>query len=253
MTRETIGAKTKRSCKNVWDVLAAEYYSSRHKTSRNFDAIIRFYLPKLVPKLYSKGLYLDLGGGKGKLQEIYPNLRLKVVIGDFSVPMLKANHVKFKGAFAVQMDAFNIPFAENTFDAVFSLLGDHYALKRAFYEAHRVLKPNGFFLLTLPAKIWRQSITTSVGIKENETVFILSNGVQRKVPSFLYSPSELTHVLMDAGFKLVRSDDWNSCSLVEKSNFSDHVIIAARNLGISPEEVPLITWALAWKTRSAVE
>jgi len=242
---------TKRHCKIAWDNLAAEYYSEAHETSRNFDAIISYHLPKVAPKLCSIGLYLDLGGGRGRIQELYGDRDFQIVLGDFSVPMMKARHDQSKITFRVQMDAFNMPFKSRTFDGVFSLIGDSYALRKAFQEVFRVLKRDGFFLLTLPTKIWRQNLMSALSIKENETIFRLSNGTQVKVPSYLYSINGLKRILHSSGFRKVEVGEWKSIDIIERSSFSKHVIIAAENLRLVPEELPLIIYAIASKDQKS--
>src|SRR5271157_2455703 len=135
MVQENLDKTTKQKCKIAWDILASEYYSSKHRTSRNFDNITRHNLPNIVPSLYSDGLYLDLGGGRGRLYELFPDHN--IIVGDFSLCMLKANHRFAVSPILVQMDAFNIPFDSGIFDAVFSLLGDSYLLRKVFGEANR--------------------------------------------------------------------------------------------------------------------
>lgn len=247
MGKRTMDRSTKRYCKIVWDTLAAEYYSEAHKTSRNFDRIINYNLPKIVPKLRSGGSYLDLGGGRGRLQELYMNKDFDVIVGDFSVPMMKAKHNRFGIACRVQMDAFDIPFRSGTFDGVFSLVGDPYALREVFEEVFRVLKANGFFLLTLPTKIWRQNLIPALTIKENETIFRLRDGTQMNVPSFLYESNNLKKILLSCGFGDVEVGEWESFDLIERDDFSQHVMIAAKNLSVVPEELSLVAYAIAFK------
>lgn len=247
MRKKTVGLTTKKHCKIVWDNLGVEYYSEAHKTSRNFDAVINHYLPKTVPELHSDCLYLDLGGGKGRLQELGLNRNSDVIVGDFSIPMMRADHDRPRTTSFVQMDAFNLPFKSNTFHGVFSLVGDSYALGRAFEEVSRTLKVGGFFMLTLPTKIWRQNLISTLGIKEDETIFGLRNGMKLKVPSFLYSPGNLKEILLSSGFGKVEVGEWKSFNVIQRSDYSKHIVISARNLGLAPEELPLITYAIALK------
>lgn len=236
-----------RYLKTVWDSLAKEYYSEVHKTSRNFDTIIRHYLPKIVPKLRLDGLYLDLGGGRGRLKELYADSSSDVIVGDISLAMMKTKANSSSPMRYIQMDAFRMPFKANTFDGVFSLLGDSYALREAFEEVLRILKSNGFFLITLPTKLWAENLRPSFGIKINETVFISKDGKQIKIPSFVYDLKDLEKSLLSVGFKQVKTREWRPLNLISRGEFSRDILIASKNLDIPPEDIPLITYALAFK------
>jgi ubiquinone/menaquinone biosynthesis C-methylase UbiE len=250
LNQEILGSEAKQKCKTAWDKLAAEYYSTNHMTSRNFDMIIRHNFSSVIPKLSSTEPILDIGGGKGRLKELYPNFDGSIIVGDFSLPMLKINNYFSKNTTLVQTDAFNIPFKSGVFQAVFSLLGDSYPLEKVFSDVYRVLRPEGFFFIALPNRIWRKNIALVLGIDENETVFLLRDGKKLRVPSFLYAADDLGKILFTVGFEILKSGDWDSSNLTEHPYFSEHVLIAARNMNITPEKVPLITYALARKSKS---
>jgi len=237
----------KKRSKIIWDALATEYYSEIHKTTRNFDKIIRHNVLKLVKKLHANGLYFDLGGGRGLVEELYKKDNVSIVIGDFSVPMMRTRNESFSSTSQIQMDAFKMPFRANIFDGVFSFLGDPYALQEVFGGVLRILKPNGFFLLTLPSKIWAENLRPFLGVELNETRFITRDGKLVNIPSFVFGTVDLRVTLLDVGFKKVKAGEWQSLNLISKEEFSKDILTSARNLGISPENLPLITYALAWK------
>ena len=236
-----------RYLKMIWDTLAKEYYSEVHKTSRNFDAIIRYYLPKMIPKLRSDGLYLDLGGGSGKLKELYTNGGSDIILGDISLAMMKTETNSLSPTCYIQMDAFNMPLKANVFDGVFSLLGDSFALREVFEEVLRVLKANGFFLITLPTKLWAENLRLSLGVKINETIFTTQEGRLIKVPSFVYDSKDLERTLLSIGFKEVKTGEWRPLNIIPRGRFSRDVLVVARNLDVPPEDLPLITYAFAHK------
>lgn len=248
LSEKDIDSSAKRRCKMIWDVLAAEYYSEAHRTSRNFDRIIRHNVPRIIKKLCPDGLYLDLGGGRGLLEELFSQKSATTVVGDFSIPMMRTGSGSLSSTCYVQMDAFGIPFRANSFDGVFSLLGDPYALYEVFEEVLRVLKLGGFFFITLPTKLWAENLRPFLGVKTNETRFLTQDGKTIKIPSFTYDSKDLRENLLVAGFKKVKTGEWGSLDLVSKEDFSEDVLIVARNLGISPEDLPLITYALAYKS-----
>lgn len=233
--------------KMVWDTIAKEYYLEVHKTSRNFDTIIHNRLPRIVSKLHSDRLYLDLGGGRGRLKELYGDTSFDVVVGDISLAMMKTRKDSPTSTCYIQMDAFRIPFKENTFDGVFSLLGDPYSLSNVFEEVLRILKPNGFFFIALPTRIWAESLRPLLGVEMNQTIFKTRDGRVVKSPSFLYDSKDLQEILLSIGFRRVKTGEWQSLDSISKDQFSRDVLIAAKNLDISPEHLPLITYALAHK------
>ena len=233
--------------KKVWDTIGNEYYSEVHKTSRNFDTIIHNRLPRIISKLHSNGLYLDLGGGRGRLKEIYTDISFNIVVGDISLAMMKTGTDIATSTCYIQMDAFRIPFNENTFDGVFSLLGDPYSLPDVFEEVLRILKPDGFFFLALPTKIWAENLRPILGVEINQFVFRIRDGRLMKSPSFVYDSKNLQKILLSIGFRQVKTGEWRSLNLISKDQFSRDVLIAAKNLDMPPEYLPLITYALAYK------
>jgi len=181
------------------------------------------------------------------VEELYNNDNISKVIGDFSIPMMKTRNDSFSSTDRVQLDAFEMPFRENSFDGVFSFLGDPYALQEVFEEVLRVLKPNSFFLLTLPTNMWAKNLRSFLGVKLNETRFVTRDGKLVKIPSFVFDSKDLRETLLGAGFRKVKAGEWRPLNLISNEKFSKDVLIVAENLGIAPENLPLITYALAWK------
>jgi len=227
--------------------MANEYYSEVHKTSRNFDTIIHNRLPRIISELHTDGLYLDLGGGRGRLRELYSDTSFNVVVGDISLAMMKTREYSPTSACYIQMDAFRIPFRENTFDGVFSLLGDPYSVPNVFEEVLRILKPDHFFFIALPTKTWAESLRPLLRVEMNQTVFRTRNGRLVKSPSFVYDSKDLQEILSSIGFGKVQTGEWQSLDLIPYDQFSRDVLMAAKNLDISPEYLPLITYSLAYK------
>jgi len=96
------------------------------------------------------GRLLDLGTGTGELalEALRRDSSLKVVGGDFTLEMMRVGQMRPHGR-AVRWagtDALQLPFPENTFDAVTSgyLLRNVVDMRRAWQEQYRVLKPEGW-------------------------------------------------------------------------------------------------------------
>ncbi|NTV30649.1 class I SAM-dependent methyltransferase [candidate division WWE3 bacterium] len=102
---------------------------------------------------------LDLGGSFGRLMDVYAPRFDRATIMDYSKLALKqanenAKAKGYKNIDTVFGDAYNIPYPDNTFDAITMIRVLHHIEdpKRVFSEIHRILKPNGIFILDVPNK-----------------------------------------------------------------------------------------------------
>lgn len=93
---------------------------------------------------YGEGLVLDLGGGKGTLQQPLAKLGYQYV-------NLDAQHRR-NGQPTVMGDAHTLPFMDAAFDLVVSKDTLEHFLQpwAAIKEVYRVLKPDGLFLIWVP-------------------------------------------------------------------------------------------------------
>jgi demethylmenaquinone methyltransferase/2-methoxy-6-polyprenyl-1,4-benzoquinol methylase len=95
------------------------------------------------------GRLLDLGTGTGELalEALHRDPALDVVGGDFTVEMMRVGQARPNGRRVAWAgtDALNLPFPENTFDAVTSgyLMRNVVDVRQAWREQYRVLKPGG--------------------------------------------------------------------------------------------------------------
>jgi len=99
---------------------------------------------------------LDLGCGNGRLFEFLKDKNVDYFGVDFSEKLIEIAKKRFPAAKFQVADALNLPFLENTFDKVYSIAVLHHIPSQNFRlkflkEAKRVLKPNGFLILT----VWR--------------------------------------------------------------------------------------------------
>lgn len=99
-------------------------------------------------RLYIKGLALDVGAGSGAMMEqLRQNKNTNLVIGIDIAP---------QNPLIIEASIDNIPFPENSFDTVIcSEVLEHLddeTLSKGIAEMHRVLKPSGYVIITVPYK-----------------------------------------------------------------------------------------------------
>jgi SAM-dependent methyltransferase len=138
---------------------------------------------------------LELGFGPGiAVQEVARRVTSGLVSGvDFSRTMVAAACKRnlaniLTGRVDLRYgDAAQLPFKDNTFDRVFSIHSIYFwpTPSAVLTEVHRVLKPNGFLILTvLPKEKWNPTDPDKAGTPECKP----------------YSGDELKTMLTEAGF-----------------------------------------------------
>ena len=242
--------KLDRLLKQKWEQIAYHYYTDYHPTTRNFDAVIDFYLPSYLKRVPKQGLFLDLGGGRGKLHQFMQLHRSKIIVGDISINMLKIEEETSQDFLRIQLSAFHLPFRNGIFDGVISILGDPYVLPEVFQEVWRILKFEGIFIIALPSKLWASTLRPKIRVPLDKTVFTNKIYGTIKVPSFSYSEIELKNHLLNAKFRNVKVRSFTAKHLIQKSELSPHILIPCKNLGISPYDLPIVTIASACKDKN---
>ena len=160
---------------------------SNEGNSRRFFSSIRDRLP-----LDGNSSCLEIGGGKGFLsylvhQQYHPR---RVVVTDYDPSQVEAAGALFESKLGLipsniefrSADALNLPFWNETFDAVFGMVFLHHVEKRdwqfrnipkALDETRRVLKPGGSFCYTeLFNKNRIRSYLTNAGFRK---IFVKRN------------------------------------------------------------------------------
>jgi len=127
-----------------------------------------------LQKLKNK-LILDAGCGSGRYAEIAAKYGSKVICVDlsYSINFAKENLSQCKNVYFVQADIFNLPFANASFDAIYSLGVLHHTpdAQKGFNELCRILKNEGIIsifvyanynkALVYSSEFWRK-ITTKI-------------------------------------------------------------------------------------------
>lgn len=170
--------------------------------SKNFWFIARNRLIDFLAKRYfsQNSKYLEVGCGTGfvlqMLHKKFPNWSIcatEAQLHGFSFARKRVtNEVKF-----FQMDACAIPFKEEfdvvgAFDVIEHIRDDVLAIS----QIHAALKPNGYFILSVP-----------------QHMFLWSRYDEAACHFRRYSKSELHGKLTEAGFSIIESTSFNSILL----------------------------------------
>jgi demethylmenaquinone methyltransferase/2-methoxy-6-polyprenyl-1,4-benzoquinol methylase len=141
--------------RDMFDQIAGRYDLLNHVLSANVDRLWWWRTARTFRHILSRNdaRVLDLCCGTGDmalaLRKQSPPDAQPYLGADFSHQMLRRGAAKFegKGVIAVEADALQLPFADESFDLVVSAFGfRNLANYRAgLEEIHRVLAPNGEF------------------------------------------------------------------------------------------------------------
>ncbi len=184
---------------SCYDVIASEYYDSRHITSRNFDATTQRALRELSLCLPA-GLVLEIGAGRGRVSEFLGLESSRVVQLDSSKAMLELQD-REPCLLKVHADARAIPLCSQQFSSVIGFLVDPFMGTDFLHEAFRMLSCDGTLLLTVPTLAWGACLRQQVGIDVTTTRFRIIDADEIVVlTSLLYSKDEINEMLTKAGF-----------------------------------------------------
>jgi len=225
-----------------YDQIASEYYLERHITSRNFDSATsgsRLLVERYLP---SDGLVLDLGAGRGRVEEYIGVAPDRIIELDLSAKMLRLSP-RGKSQERIQSDALSLPFKSSSFSLVAAFLFDPFNKPKLYREISRVLSPGGMFIGTLPQYEWGKALRKIRGYKFKVVRFVKNNGEYITLNSFLMSDSTLDLELSQANMKVMRMD--NLCLSPNVGKISPDVVAPAEFLGLDPKNLPIVKLVLA--------
>jgi len=174
------------------------------------DSAERIALKKFFAKIPKKRTLIDIGGGFGRLANLYANVFKNCLLIEPSEKLLKLAKIKlikYKNIEFKMGKAEKLPADDNQFDAALIIRLSHHLsqLEKALQEAHRVLKPGGFLILEFANKIHLKSIIRA--IFKRKLGYLLShvpeNISTHKDFLFLnYHPTHIKSLLLANGFEI---------------------------------------------------
>ncbi len=145
----------KQQVEQMFDTISGNYDNLNRMISLGTDQGWRRNVLKMVSATNPKSI-LDIATGTGDLAILLSKSNANRIVGlDLSAGMLEVGKVKVKALGLsekiemIQGDSENLPFQDNTFDAITVAFGvrNFENLEKGLSEILRVLKPNGIFVI----------------------------------------------------------------------------------------------------------
>ena len=211
----------KQQVEQMFDTISGNYDSLNRMISLGTDQGWRRNVLRMVSAKNPETI-LDIATGTGDLAILLSKSNAKRIVGlDLSAGMLEVGKEKVKALGLqnkiemVQGDSENLPFEDNTFDAITVAFGvrNFETLEKGLAEILRVLKPNGIFVIletSVPTKFpfkqgynfYMKSLMPLMGkmfSKDQKAYEYLSESAQ----NFPYGEA-LNNILRKVGFKNVQ-------------------------------------------------
>ncbi len=240
--KEEIKNKIIEDNQRIYDEISYEFSQSR---STPWPMMQRF--KKFV---FEKARILDLGCGNGRLLQIFPQINFDYFGLDSSEKMLEIAKGKYNNNPRVKflLADFSQPlkFPDNYFDVVFAIASFHHLPSRELRlrllkEIWRVVKPGGYFVLTLwnlyklklikKYHLWHLLLGLKQRNLERGDVFIpwfLKNGkiLQRYYHAFTFK--EIKNLLEKNNWKII--EQYYCTAKARKSNWlkGDNLVVIAK-------------------------
>jgi len=191
------------SQEEVWDLIASGWTSFRQNPLRVVEEFAKGWKP---------GKILDVGCGNGRNLKPFADLKFDCYGIDFSKNMvsvakdfLKKHNLKAK---VYVEKAEKLPFDDNSFDYVLALrvipcILTEKERSKALDEVKRVLKKNGKAVIT----IWNKTNFKYLLSKKEALVPWRKKDRILIRYYYLYSPAEITKILVEKGFKILRTSN----------------------------------------------
>jgi SAM-dependent methyltransferase len=170
------------------------------------DAVERIALKKVLPT--SGERLVEIGAGFGRLAELYDGYR-QVILLDPARSMLQEAQERWAGDsrfIYVMGDIYSLPLSTSGFDVVLTVRVLHHLtdLPAAFRELHRILQPQGRYILEYANKRNLKEIIRYLAGRSRKGPFSLQPAEYEPL-HFNFHPSYMEKGLREAGFVAERA------------------------------------------------
>lgn len=232
-----MSASKQEKIRQHYDTVADTYDKHYdHKRGRNYHTHISNYLIKALPE---KGDLLDIGCGTGLFVEKYIRHGGTAVGLDISQKMIERARTRCSGCEFAVGNGENIPFRDQSFDSVSSLLVFSYvkAPETMLSEVYRVMRPGGAVALcTLGKKLLTRGIPALYQIGEKMNV---KHVVMKDFGEYYYNEEEMRILFANAGFTDINVR-W--CSFAHIDMFDPLFNLASRIEPFVEKRVPQLAY-----------
>lgn len=210
----------KEQVEEMFDTIAGKYDFLNRLLSLRIDTLWRNHVTKILKPFAPKKI-LDIATGTGDLALALTTLNPDKIIGlDLSANMLSIADQKIKAnnktdiISLVKGDSENLPFDNDSFDAITVAFGvrNFENLEKGLIEIHRVLKPNGQFIILEFSKVKKFPFKQIFQFYFRYITPMLGKIVSKSTQAYTYLPNsvsvfpegeEMCVILQSIGFKQV--------------------------------------------------
>jgi len=242
--KEQTVREIEKEAMRCYNQVAEGYEMPTHETVRNFEAVTSAFLKKeLLGRTKPGDLILDLGGGRGYVAEQFERLGGIVTLGDISKGMLKCAMREIGSSLNYALlSAFELPFKDETFDLVLTLLCGAYLRSETVAEVYRVLKPRGLYVVTETPKEWTEASQSQRNVQPDKIWFKDAEGSVVFLPfRYVYYLEELASLLSKFGFEVIIKETLRPGNLIPPESISTVNKNVAKTLGMPVQDIPMLS------------
>jgi len=190
-----------RSNRNGYDAIASEFDDDLRITTRDFHSSSSRFFMQHIRELGPEDDVLEIGPGGGWLRSSFDWPAIHSYTGAEISPAMRVLPLGASEDIQLVDSLRNLPFADETFSAIFGSLCEGAWYPLVLCELHRVLKPGGRIIVSLPAEEWASATRKSDSLMH--TTFSLADRREIKVYSLVRSPEAGSELLAHCGYKEV--------------------------------------------------
>lgn len=225
--------------KPIYDEIAHEYYQATHKTSRNFDDTTVAAMQDVGPRVPASGLVLDIGAGRGRVNEFLGLDPKRVVQLDNSSKMLILEP-REDCLLRIVHKAEELPFLEDEFSCIAAFLCDAFIGLSFLSEVYRVLSVGGLLIATLPSYEWGMTLRDMLEIDPSMTRFISDRNTTIHILSTLIPEDQIIEMFLLVGFERDKVELRRHRLPPGSSPISDDISRPAAKLGYNEHELNIL-------------